>query len=468
MSAVVEMVTVAPADAAAVPLAERASRVAQLEGGLAALQEETTKALANKAEKRIEKMTEKVFEDVQMLERNEAQLREHTKALEDDYAAGAAQRDALGAFMAQERALRQESQASVDEIRAEIERALAVKADRPELAVVSDALRDLRGAILGGAGVAAGGRGGGGGGVGGGGASIESVEALSAGQQQTAQQVLSLQSHVRALLRKAETQGAAATAGVEPEQLHDLRKEVHRALSELNGRVLAMGAEKADAEKVETALELKADKASVAHKADRSFCEALLSRFSTEVGRQLGAMEEAHTQLQAALADQGARGGGPVGGAASAARVRMPGTTLADGADGGGGGSASEPQLGKGSRGASPPTSGRAGSPERAAGALARARSRGCSRPRSSARAAATPPSPTPTATPFSRGGRRCSRRASSARAARAAHAPPAAAPRLVGRRRPAAPHALGERRRARGALSGEGKVYRTDVSEGS
>ena len=64
--------------------------VAQLEGGLAALQEETTKALANKAEKRIEKMTEKVFEDVQMLERNEAQLREHTKALEDDYAAGAA------------------------------------------------------------------------------------------------------------------------------------------------------------------------------------------------------------------------------------------------------------------------------------------------------------------------------------------------------------------------------------------
>ena len=47
----------------------------------------------------------------------------------------------------------------------------------------------------------------------------------------------------------------------------------------------------------------------------------------------------------------------------------MPGTTtLADGADGGGGGSASEPQLGKGSRGASPPTSGRAGSPERAAG----------------------------------------------------------------------------------------------------
>ena len=368
VSAVVEMVTVAPADAAAVPLAERASRVALLEGGLAALQEETTKALANKAEKRIEKMTEKVFEDVQMLERNEAQLREHTKALEDDYAAGAAQRDALGAFMAQERALRQESQASVDEIRAEIERALAVKADRPELAVVSDALRDLRGAILGGAGVAAGGRGGGGGGVGGGGASIESVEALSAGQQQTAQQVLSLQSHVRALLRKAETQGAAATAGVEPEQLHDLRKEVHRALSELNGRVLAMGAEKADTEKVETALELKADKASVAHKADRSFCEALLSRFSTEVGRQLGAMEEAHTQLQAALADQGARGGGPVGGAASAARVRMPGTTLADGADGGGGGSASEPQLGKGSRGASPPTSGRAGSPERAAG----------------------------------------------------------------------------------------------------
>lgn len=34
---------------------------------------------------------------------------------------------------------------------------------------------------------------------------------------------------------------------------------------------------------VELALDQKADRKNVAHKADRSFCEALLSRFSVEV-----------------------------------------------------------------------------------------------------------------------------------------------------------------------------------------
>jgi len=54
---------------------------------------------------------------------------------------------------------------------------------------------------------------------------------------------------------------------------------------------------------VELALEQKADRKTVAYKADRSFCEALLSRFSVEVGRQLGDMERSQQSIQESLSN---------------------------------------------------------------------------------------------------------------------------------------------------------------------
>ena len=40
----------------------------------------------------------------------------------------------------------------------------------------------------------------------------------------------------------------------------------------------------------------------MSHYASRPFCEALLARFSVEVGRQLGEMEQSHQSVQEALA----------------------------------------------------------------------------------------------------------------------------------------------------------------------
>ena len=46
-------------------------------------------------------------------------------------------------------------------------------------------------------------------------------------------------------------------------------------------------ASQADADKVESALEEKAERKLLQHKVDRAFCESLLHRFSVEVGRQV-------------------------------------------------------------------------------------------------------------------------------------------------------------------------------------
>ena len=58
---------------------------------------------------------------------------------------------------------------------------------------------------------------------------------------------------------------------------------------------------KADADKVEAALDTKAERWLMATKADRAFCETLLSRFAVEVGRQLGDMERSQSSVHESL-----------------------------------------------------------------------------------------------------------------------------------------------------------------------
>ncbi len=72
---------------------------------------------------------------------------------------------------------------------------------------------------------------------GGAGASAELVETLQATQQATQGQVLALQTHLRALLRKAEVERGQGAQGVDKAMLDDMKGEVQAALSELLGQV---------------------------------------------------------------------------------------------------------------------------------------------------------------------------------------------------------------------------------------
>ena len=79
-----------------------------------------------------------------------------------------------------------------------------------------------------------------------------------------------------------------------------------------NTVVTLIGATEINAEcvnTVELALETKAERHLVTNKADRSFCEGLLSRFAVEVGRQLAEMEQGQSSIRENLDDAGDGGG---------------------------------------------------------------------------------------------------------------------------------------------------------------
>jgi hypothetical protein len=136
----------------------------------------------------------------------------------------------------------------------------------------------------------------------GGGGQREQLATLQAAQQSTHGQILSLQTHLRSLLRRAEIEKAAEPT-VDAELIESLREEVNEALAELQGQVTALSERKADADRVELALETKAERHLVTNKADRSFCEGLLSRFAVEVGRQLAEMEQGQSSIRENLDD---------------------------------------------------------------------------------------------------------------------------------------------------------------------
>ena len=101
----------------------------------------------------------------------------------------------------------------------------AGKVNRPEMVAVADALRGMRSTLVSGAGA-------------GGSAKAELLESLQASQQHNQTQILSLQTHVRTLLRKAEQDREVAPARVDMETLEVLRREMQEALSELQQQVL--------------------------------------------------------------------------------------------------------------------------------------------------------------------------------------------------------------------------------------
>lgn len=169
-----------------------------------------------------------------------------------------------------------------------LEAARAELAPRSEVELVATRLKELRADLIAGKGT-----------LGGAGERSEVIDALQAAQQLASTQLLSLQTHVRTLLRRVEKDAAAeeeaAAAGV---TLGSLKDEVHAALAELQAQVTALSEGKADLEQTERALQAKADASVVASKADRVFCESMLARFSVEVGKQLGDLEDTQTQLQ--------------------------------------------------------------------------------------------------------------------------------------------------------------------------
>ena len=161
------------------------------------------------------------------------------------------------------------------------------KVSQQDFDALTDAMREMRGSAL----------------VGGGGGESdrELLAAVQAAQQSTQSHVLSLQTHLRALLRKAEAEKASEVPTVDIAVVDSLRAQVHEALHELQGQVSALAAGKADADRVEAALETKAERKLMAAKADRAFCEALLARFAVEVGRQLGDMEHNQVSIRGSL-----------------------------------------------------------------------------------------------------------------------------------------------------------------------
>ena len=187
------------------------------------------------------------------------------------------------------------------------------------------------------------------GGFGGGSGAQEKTEvvlsALQAAQQTMQGQVLSLQTHLRSLLRVAETEKASTAANSPTAAIEELRHDVQSALSEVHAQLDGVVNGKADADKVEAALDTKADRWHLAHKADRAFCESLLSRFAVEVGRQLGDMEQSQTSIRESLEEAVVRlmSSSADHAAASAASAAAGGG--GSGGGGGGGGTSSAHAL---------------------------------------------------------------------------------------------------------------------------
>ena len=96
----------------------------------------------------------------------------------------------------------------------------AGKVDRPEMSAVADALRAMRATLVAGGGALTGAR-------------AELLESVQASQQHNATQILSLQTHVRTLLRKAEQDREVAPPSVDAEMLAALKAEVSVAHVEL-------------------------------------------------------------------------------------------------------------------------------------------------------------------------------------------------------------------------------------------
>ena len=129
----------------------------------------------------------------------------------------------------------------------------------------------------------------------------EAIASLKAAQQSTMGHILSLQTHLRSLLRKAEMEKSTEQPTVDMSMIDDIKHELQAALSEIQTQLTNLHHGKADAERVEAALESKAERWLVNNKADRNFCETLLSRFAVEVGRQLGDMEQNQTSIRDSL-----------------------------------------------------------------------------------------------------------------------------------------------------------------------
>lgn len=166
----------------------------------------------------------------------------------------------------------------------------AEKASKFEFDALTTAFRETRASLL----VASAGGSGGGG-------DPDAIASLQAAQQSTMGHVLSLQTHLRSLLRKAEMEKSSELPTVDISMIDDIKHELQAALSEIQTQMTNLHHGKADAERVEAALESKAERWLVNNKADRNFCEALLSRFAVEVGRQLGDMEQNQTSIRESL-----------------------------------------------------------------------------------------------------------------------------------------------------------------------
>ena len=177
--------------------------------------------------------------------------------------------------------------AALEEVRVQLKQIEEEKATRHEFDALGDAVREVRAAAITGGG--------------GGDGDRALLTTLQAAQQSTQGHVLSLQTHLRALLRRAETEKAADVPAVDMAVVDGLRQQVHEALHELQAQVSSLSTTKADADKMERALETKAERRLMAQKADRAFCEALLARFAVEVGRQLGDMEQSQLSIKGSL-----------------------------------------------------------------------------------------------------------------------------------------------------------------------
>ena len=108
-------------------------------------------------------------------------------------------------------------------------------------------------------------------------------------------------------MRKAQQAGVVASAELNEEILDGLRGEWRAALRGVEAEVQGLEARKADAQRVDAQLDGKADAALLRHMADRSFCEALLAKFSVEVGRELEKIEEEQQRFIATMMSSTAR-----------------------------------------------------------------------------------------------------------------------------------------------------------------
>lgn len=243
---------------------------------------------------RLGALEQNVLTEVRTLASENAALKQQVGALSQAHAASEAAltqtRTELNAEMERTtaRAAAAVDTAALERLASQVAAIEKDKATRHEFDALTDALREMRTEVIVGKG-------------GGGGSDSELLATLQAAQQSTQGHVLSLQTHLRALLRKAEQEKASGVPEVDMTVVDGLRSQVHEALHELQLQVTALAENKADADKVEAALETKAERRLMAHKADRAFCEALLARFAVEVGRQLGDMEQNQLSIRGSL-----------------------------------------------------------------------------------------------------------------------------------------------------------------------